>query len=163
MVFPSEARDTGRPQPPELVAQGDFQSCSGEAGAHLLMSLANPATALIAADSLMGVGALVALKARGLRVGRDVYVIAFDELPYAGLFDPDSPSSTRTPRRWASCGGGPDGRSSAGSAPHARYCRPGLSCGSCRALAQARKLLSKAPNGFRAHQHLTPEGRTTDE
>jgi LacI family transcriptional regulator len=36
----------------------------------------------------MGVGALVALKARGLRVGRDVSVIAFDDLPYASLFDP---------------------------------------------------------------------------
>jgi hypothetical protein len=52
------------------------------------MSLANPAAALIAADCLMGVGALVALKARGLRDGRNVFVIAFDELSYAGLFDP---------------------------------------------------------------------------
>ncbi len=87
-VFLSEARDAGIPQPPELVAQGDFQARSGEVGAHPLMSLANPPTALIAADSLMGVGALVALKARGLRVGRDVSVIAFDDLPYASLFDP---------------------------------------------------------------------------
>jgi LacI family transcriptional regulator len=87
-VFLSEARDAGIPQPPELVAQGDFQARSGEVGAQGLMSLANPPTALIAADSLMGVGALVALKARGLRVGRDVSVIAFDDLPYASLFDP---------------------------------------------------------------------------
>ena len=90
-VFLTEARDAGIPQPPELVAHGDFQSRSGEAGAHLLMSLANPPTALIAADSLMGVGALVALKARGLRVGRDVSVIAFDDLPYASLFAPGLP------------------------------------------------------------------------
>ena len=87
-VFLSEAREAGIPQPPELVAQGDFQSRSGEAGAQALMSLANPPTALIAADSLMGVGALVALKSRGLRVGRDVSVIAFDDLPYASLLDP---------------------------------------------------------------------------
>ena len=88
VVFLSEAREAGIPQPSELVARGDFQSRSGEVGAHLLMSLANPPTALIAADSLMGVGALVALKALGLRVGRDVSVIAFDDLPYASLFDP---------------------------------------------------------------------------
>jgi LacI family transcriptional regulator len=88
VVFLSEAREAGISQPPELVAHGDFQSRSGEAGAHQLMSLADPPTALVAADSLMGVGALVALKARGLRVGRDVSVIAFDDLPYASLFDP---------------------------------------------------------------------------
>lgn len=88
VVFLEEARKAGISQSPELVAQGDFQSRSGEVGAHLLMLLADPPTALIAADSLMGVGALVALKARGLRVGRDISVIAFDDLPYASLFDP---------------------------------------------------------------------------
>ena len=87
-VFLDEARDAGIPQSPDLVAQGDFQARSGEVGAHRLMSLATPPTALIAADSLMGFGALVALKALGLRVGRDVSVIAFDDLPYASLFDP---------------------------------------------------------------------------
>jgi len=87
-VFLNEARAAGIPQPPELIAQGDFQSRSGEVGAHLLMSLGHPPTALIAADSLMGVGALVALRERGLQVGRDVSVIAFDDLPYASLFDP---------------------------------------------------------------------------
>jgi len=87
-VFLNEARAAGIPQPPELIAQGDFQSRSGEVGAHLLMSLGHPPTALIAADSLMGVGALVALRERGLQVGRDVSVIAFDDLPYASLLDP---------------------------------------------------------------------------
>jgi LacI family transcriptional regulator len=164
VVFLSEAQEAGIPQPPELIAQGDFQSRSGEAGAHLLMSLVNPPTALIAADSLMGVGALVALKARGLRVGRDVSVIAFDDLPYASLFDPGLTVIDQDVEAMGRLAGECLIAVIRGERPASVVLPTRLVIrGSCRAPAPARKLLSKPPNGPSAHLHLTPEGRTSDE
>jgi LacI family transcriptional regulator len=120
------------------------------------MSLVNPPTALIAADSLMGVGALVALKARGLRVGRDVSVIAFDDLPYASLFDPGLTVIDQDVEAMGRLAGECLIAVIRGERPASVVLPTRLVIrGSCRAPAPARKLLSKPPNGPSAHPHLT--------
>jgi len=163
-VFLSEARDAGIPQPPELVAQGDFQARSGEVGANRLMSLANPPTALMAADSLMGVGALVALKARGLRVGRDVSVIAFDDLPYASLFDPGLTVIDQDAEAMGRLAGEGLMAVIRGERPTPVVLPTRLVVrGSCRAPAPARKLHLEATERSQGAPALTPKGRTTDE
>lgn len=116
----------------------------------------------------LAVGALVVLKARGAasrsgasRCSRSMTCL----IP--NLFDPGLTvidqhvdievmgTSGRGKASW---------RPSAGSVPRGSSCRPGLSCA---ALAEHRRPpVSCFPSHRtvpRAHQHLTPEGRTSDE
>lgn len=67
---------------PELVAQGDFGERSGELAAHQLLDRlgSNPPEAIVAANDLMALGVIRALKQRGLRVPEDVGVAGFDDL-----------------------------------------------------------------------------------
>lgn len=70
----------------QLVANGDFQEESGAQGAALLLD--RGVTAIFASDSLMSMGALRTCHARGLRIGADIDLIGFDDLPVFTLTDP---------------------------------------------------------------------------
>lgn len=69
-----------------LVAGGDFQEESGVQGAALLLD--RGVTAIFASDSLMSMGALRTCHDRGLRIGSDIDLIGFDDLPVFTLTDP---------------------------------------------------------------------------
>lgn len=70
------------------IEQGDFRQESGERATSALMARADPPTAIIAADGLMGVGVMKALRRLGLRIPADVSVLCFDDAPWFELFDP---------------------------------------------------------------------------
>lgn len=70
----------------DLVATGDFQETSGAEGAGLLLD--HGASAIFASDSLMSMGALRTCHARGLRIGADIDLVGFDDLPVFTLTDP---------------------------------------------------------------------------
>ncbi|HEY7596494.1 MAG TPA: LacI family DNA-binding transcriptional regulator [Actinophytocola sp.] len=71
-----------------LVRRTEFKAAgAGRACAELLDS-APPPDALLVANSAMAVGVLAALRSRGLRPGPDVGLVAFDDVPWAGLVDP---------------------------------------------------------------------------
>lgn len=76
----------GLPVDQELVANGDFQESSGERGAGLLID--RGASAIFASDSLMSMGALRTCHTRGLRIGVDIDLVGFDDLPVFTLTDP---------------------------------------------------------------------------
>ncbi|MFJ8076297.1 LacI family DNA-binding transcriptional regulator [Streptomyces sp. NPDC096176] len=78
----------GLDQDPELIAVGDFRSASGSASAAALLAADRPPTALLAADSLMAVGALGEVRRRGLRIGTDLALVAFDDIEWFGEIDP---------------------------------------------------------------------------
>lgn len=69
------------------VVQGDFQEASGIRGATELLALADRPTAIIAADSLMSLGAIRAFHEHGIRIGTDISLIAYDDIPLFGLID----------------------------------------------------------------------------
>lgn len=71
----------GQPFDEELVAPGDFYHASGFSGCDHLMSLPEPPTAIFASSDQMALGAIEALRRRGLRVPQDVSVVGFDDLP----------------------------------------------------------------------------------
>ncbi|MEV8316836.1 LacI family DNA-binding transcriptional regulator [Streptomyces sp. NPDC059900] len=71
----------GVPVDDALIVQGDFYHASGFAGAGELLGLAEPPTALFAASDQMALGAIEALRRRGLRVPEDLSVVGFDDLP----------------------------------------------------------------------------------
>jgi len=66
-----------------LVFEGDFSERSGQLGAHYLLDQVRPPTAIICNNARMAFGAMLAIQSRGLRVGRDVSVVGFDDIPLA--------------------------------------------------------------------------------
>ncbi len=73
---------------PELMFYGDFQADSGSAGVHAFLSLADPPTAILAADSLMAIGALAMLTREGIQLGAHTALIAFDDIEWFALLQP---------------------------------------------------------------------------
>lgn len=71
-----------------LITFGDFQEESGIRAAEQLLSRQNRPTVILAADNLMALGALAAIRTNGLRLGRDIDVVAFDDIEWLAHFDP---------------------------------------------------------------------------
>ncbi len=68
---------------PDALVAGDFSRESGERAAHALLGALPRLTAIFAFNDVMAVGALRALRARGLRVPDDVSIAGFDDIPIA--------------------------------------------------------------------------------
>ncbi|MEV0244643.1 LacI family DNA-binding transcriptional regulator [Streptomyces sp. NPDC050674] len=64
-----------------LIVTGDFRPESGFTACATLLDLPEPPTALFAAGDRMALGAIEALRRRGLRVPQDMSVVGFDDLP----------------------------------------------------------------------------------
>lgn len=71
-----------------LCAEGDFGYASGRAAAERLLSLADPATAIIASSDQMAAATLDLALERGMRVPQDLSVISFDNTPKALFSQP---------------------------------------------------------------------------
>lgn len=67
----------------ELVTPGEFSFESGIGGANRLLDLADPPTAIFAANDDMAAGVIRAACERGLAVPRDLSVCGFDDTPIA--------------------------------------------------------------------------------
>lgn len=81
-------KQAGLPYAGEWVRHGDYKQESGRAHARELLSLAEPPSALFAANGLMAIGMLEEIHARGLRIPKQVAVVNFDDLPLASVFNP---------------------------------------------------------------------------
>ena len=71
-----------------LIRRAGLQPADGWAAAEALMALERPPTALICIRDAVAIGAARALGAQGLKVGRDVSVIGYDDVPHAEFMDP---------------------------------------------------------------------------
>lgn len=74
--------------PDAYIGQGDFQADSGRRVTEAFLDLPEPPQVVFAADNLMALGALDAIRARGLRVPDDIAVAAFDDIPWFVHTDP---------------------------------------------------------------------------
>ncbi len=71
----------GVPVDESLIVPGDFRHASGFAACDTLLGLSEPPTAVFATSDQMALGAIEALRRRGLRVPQDMSVVGFDDLP----------------------------------------------------------------------------------
>ncbi len=71
-----------------LVQFGDFTFESGSACAARLLAHRPQPTAILAANDLMALGALAAIRAHGLRVPEDIALVGFDDIQSAGVVTP---------------------------------------------------------------------------
>lgn len=72
----------------ELLSLGEFVEDGGFNAAKKLMELKNKPTAIVVADDLMAIGAMKAIKAKGLAIPRDISIIGFNDTPLASYIDP---------------------------------------------------------------------------
>ena len=72
----------------DWLAYGDFSVESGAQSAERLLASDRPPTAIFACNDEMAIGAISAVKARGMRVPDDVSVVGFDDIPFAVSYDP---------------------------------------------------------------------------
>ncbi|MGC4999337.1 MULTISPECIES: LacI family DNA-binding transcriptional regulator [unclassified Streptomyces] len=72
----------GLPLAAEYIGHGDFQAASGRRVTEGFLALPEPPQAVFAADNLMALGALDAIRARGLRVPDDIALAVFDDIPW---------------------------------------------------------------------------------
>ncbi|MER6131558.1 LacI family DNA-binding transcriptional regulator [Streptomyces sp. NPDC001815] len=87
-AFRDALRKYGLPLPEAYTGQGDFQAASGRRVTEEFLSLPEPPEVVFAADNLMALGALDAVRARGLRVPDDIALAAFDDIPWFVHTDP---------------------------------------------------------------------------
>lgn len=87
-AFRREAAVLGIESSDGLIRQGDFSSASGYRETCVLLALAKPPTAIVAASDLMALAALQAIRDAGLQPGGDVAVVGFDDLEAAALAHP---------------------------------------------------------------------------
>lgn len=78
----------GLPLPADYIGQGDFQADSGRRATERFLTLPEPPHVIFAADNLMALGALDAIRAHGLRVPHDIALAAFDDIPWFVHTDP---------------------------------------------------------------------------
>ena len=90
-------RARGLPSDAALVGHGEYRFEPAFAETDRLMGLPEPPTALLVSNETMLGATLQCLKERGLRVGEDVSLIAFDDPPWATFVSP-SITTIRTPR-----------------------------------------------------------------
>jgi LacI family transcriptional regulator len=81
-------RERGVEPDPDLAVMGQYDVADGQTGARRLMEAVSPPTAIVAANDLIAIGVLRALKRLGKQVPEDVAVVGFDNIPIAKLYDP---------------------------------------------------------------------------
>ncbi|MFM7333550.1 MAG: substrate-binding domain-containing protein [Tabrizicola sp.] len=64
---------------PQLMASDEMTEAAGYAAARTMLALPDPPTAFVAASMLSGMGVRRAVEEAGLKLGRDVSVIIFDD------------------------------------------------------------------------------------
>jgi DNA-binding LacI/PurR family transcriptional regulator len=78
-------QEHGIPADERLIASGQPRQEDGRRMAGELLGVDSPPTAVFAASNLITLGALEAIRDRGLDVPRQVAVVGFDDAPWAGL------------------------------------------------------------------------------
>ena len=72
----------------DLIRTGDWRKDSGFRLAKELLKLPERPTGIVAGNTFIALGILLALRKEGLRVPRDMALVSFDDLEFASVLDP---------------------------------------------------------------------------
>jgi LacI family transcriptional regulator len=86
--YKSALRTYHIPEDPDLIYEGTFDQPAGYAGASTLLDLGDIPTAIFASNDVMAMGAMDAVRNRGLRVPEDISILGFDDIPQSAMVRP---------------------------------------------------------------------------
>lgn len=72
----------------QLVIEAEPSLLEGKQAANQLLSLSNPPSAISFVSDVMAMGAMVAVREKGLRVPEDISITGFDDIEYAAYMNP---------------------------------------------------------------------------
>jgi LacI family transcriptional regulator len=78
----------GLPFDARYLVTGSATTMSASEATRSLLSLADPPTAIVAGNNMATIGAMRAIRSRGLQVPADVSVVGFDDFEWADCFEP---------------------------------------------------------------------------
>ncbi|MGP4019656.1 LacI family DNA-binding transcriptional regulator [Saccharopolyspora sp. 5N708] len=81
-------RAAGLAESADLVRRSEFKAAGAKQAARSLLTQDDRPDAVLVANNMMAVGVLEMCAELGLRPGRDIGVVAFDDAPWATLLDP---------------------------------------------------------------------------
>jgi LacI family transcriptional regulator len=84
-----------------LIRSGNYLADSGYDGARALLQTSEPPTAILAANDLMAVGAMKAIREQELHVPDDISLIGMDDVFFASLLSP--PLTILVPKNKTTC------------------------------------------------------------
>lgn len=85
----------------DLIAECDHTLEGGAQGMAKLLSLPRPPTAVLCCNDMAAIGALKTLNSRGLRAGKDLSLVGFDDLPLCNFTQPSLTTIRFSPRELA--------------------------------------------------------------
>ncbi|HYO89088.1 MAG TPA: LacI family DNA-binding transcriptional regulator [Candidatus Limnocylindrales bacterium] len=86
--FHAAMHGAGVPVDEALIVEAQLTEHSGKQAAQALLALPDPPTAIMAGNDLTAIGIMSAVRERGLRVGDDVAVGGFDDIPASEHLNP---------------------------------------------------------------------------
>jgi LacI family transcriptional regulator len=87
--FIAAARANGLATDRRLLIEAEaFSEAAGYTAARALLAREDRTTAIFAANDLIAIGALAAVREAGLRVPHDISIVGFNDIPLAGLLEP---------------------------------------------------------------------------
>lgn len=86
--FERAFHEAGQAPPSDLIVEGDLSARFGKESAEALLDVARPPTAFVCVNESTTLGVLSGLAGRGLQVGRDVDVVAYDDINVSAYFNP---------------------------------------------------------------------------
>jgi LacI family transcriptional regulator len=86
--FRAAMAETGLPAVPRHIRQGDYSREFGFQAMSDLLALRDAPTAVFAGSDYIAIGAIQAIKAKGLSTPGDVSIVGFDDMPFADFLAP---------------------------------------------------------------------------
>jgi LacI family transcriptional regulator len=83
--FKDAMKKHGLPIPEGYVLHGHFSKASGAEAAKKFLALSPRPTAIFSSDDLMAMGAWDEFEKAGLKIGKDISIIGFDDIPEASM------------------------------------------------------------------------------
>lgn len=81
--FVDRCREVGVEITPERIVHSTFDTAGGRVAAEEILSAQRPPTALFVVNDFTAIGAIGAARDRGLRIGRDLAIVGFNDVPLA--------------------------------------------------------------------------------
>jgi LacI family transcriptional regulator len=92
-------RERGIESDDTLVREGDFQERGAQLAMRKFLAMASPPTAIFAVNDVMAIGAMMAVRAAGLRIPDEMAIAGFDDIPAARFVTPALTTIDQRPER----------------------------------------------------------------